>query len=334
MSESPKVLIVGAGAVGQVFGRHLQLGGARVTFFVKEKHAASARRGFELYPLGSGSPSRPIHFAGEGVVTTPEAISYTPYDEIYLAVASHALRGPWLAEFARAVGEATIVSLQPSPDDRDVILAAGFSPERLVAGLISFISYAAPLRGETRFPTPGMAYWFPPFGKSLFSGPVERTRAAVERLNRGGLPSKWAPDVPHAVAFPTAILMSYLIALESAGWSFDRFLNGEALSLGARAVRESIEIIGRTQGALPFPLRLAGNPRFIRLAMWVARRVLPLPVEPYLEAHFTKVGEQTRLGLASMIAQGHRAGLGVATLERLQSSLPARPLTTASSASA
>lgn len=46
-----RTLVVGAGSVGQVFARHLSLGGAEVTFLVKEKHAAELRRGLTLYPL-------------------------------------------------------------------------------------------------------------------------------------------------------------------------------------------------------------------------------------------------------------------------------------------
>ena len=39
------VLIVGAGAVGQVYGRHLALGGAHVYYFVREKYAAEFAAG-------------------------------------------------------------------------------------------------------------------------------------------------------------------------------------------------------------------------------------------------------------------------------------------------
>src|SRR5690348_844697 len=49
--ERMNVLVVGLGAVGQVVAAHLQRGGARVSFYVKEKHAAAARRGFTLRAL-------------------------------------------------------------------------------------------------------------------------------------------------------------------------------------------------------------------------------------------------------------------------------------------
>ena len=52
MSETPRVLLVGAGAVGQVYGKYLQAAGCEISFLVKEKYADEARRGFTLYDHG------------------------------------------------------------------------------------------------------------------------------------------------------------------------------------------------------------------------------------------------------------------------------------------
>ncbi len=46
-----RVLVVGAGAVGQVYGLYLRRGGARVSFLVKPAHAAWCQRGFALHRL-------------------------------------------------------------------------------------------------------------------------------------------------------------------------------------------------------------------------------------------------------------------------------------------
>ena len=64
-----KVLVVGAGAVGQVYGHALARGGARVTFLVKPKHVEEARRGFVLYELNRGRA--PIRWSDFAVVTEP-----------------------------------------------------------------------------------------------------------------------------------------------------------------------------------------------------------------------------------------------------------------------
>ena len=49
-----KVLVVGAGAVGQVYGWHLKRGGVDLTFYVKEKYRAEVEAGLTVYPLNEG----------------------------------------------------------------------------------------------------------------------------------------------------------------------------------------------------------------------------------------------------------------------------------------
>ena len=46
-----RVCIVGAGAVGQVYGLHLQRGGAEVSFLVRDKYAEETAAGMVLHPL-------------------------------------------------------------------------------------------------------------------------------------------------------------------------------------------------------------------------------------------------------------------------------------------
>ena len=73
-----KILIVGAGAVGQVYARHLHASGAEITFLVKEKHRAETQQGFKLYWLNQQKGREPFHFktfeivvaAGSGVGET------------------------------------------------------------------------------------------------------------------------------------------------------------------------------------------------------------------------------------------------------------------------
>ncbi len=310
--------MVGAGAVGQVFGRHLQSGGAEVTFFVKETHRHEAERGFDLYPLNRRART-PERFAGFSVVTAAAEVAARRFDHVFLTVSSPALRGEWLGELLRAAGDATVVLLQPGFEDRALVAAAGVTPDRLVSGLIAFVSYAAPLPGET-FPSPGMAYWFPPGAPSRFSGPTDRTSAVVQLLRRGGLPAKRHPDVPRVAAFPTAILTAYVAALERAGWSMSALVRGPELALAARGAREALSVLASSGARAPLLPRLLTSTFVLRLATWLLKRLAPFPLEAYLARHFTKVREQTRLLLSALVARGRAAGLDVAVLERLASS--------------
>ncbi len=323
MSGRTQVLVVGAGAVGQVYGRHAQLGGADVTFFVREKYRDAVAGGLDLYPLNRSRRRRtePVRFDELIVVSRVDEVAARCFDQVYLTVSSPALRGPWLAELIAAAGDATIVALQPGRDDRDTILAAGASADRLVSGMITLISYPAPLPGETRFPGPGMAYWFPPMAPAPFSGPADRVAAVVALMKRGKLPAKRHRDVPRAVAFPSAVMMAYLVALENAGWSF-RALAKDGIQLGARGAREALAVVGHSEGRVPFGMRVIARPRVLRMGLWFARRVIPLPLEIYLHEHFTKVGDQTREFMAGYITRGREAGVEIAALERLTAALP------------
>jgi ketopantoate reductase len=334
MAGKPRILVVGAGAVGQVFGHHLARGGAALTFFVREKYRAEVARGFEMYRLpafgGRERAIAPVRFEGFDVISSLAEISARSFDQVYVTLPSDAVRSPWMRELANALPrDATVVSLQPTREDRAAILEAGVPEDRLVSGMIAFVAYAAPLEGETRFAKPGMAYWFPPLGASPFSGPKGRARAVVELLRRGGLPARTHPDVPRAVGFPTAIGMSYLTALEAAGWSLGALARGPLLALGARAGREASEIVRHGSGAPDLGTRVAAGlsrrAPLVRMGLWIAERMAPFPVEEYLRVHFTKVGAQTRLIVASLIEQGREAALPVDALGALSSSVPRLP---------
>jgi Ketopantoate reductase PanE/ApbA len=324
MSPRPSVLVVGAGAVGQPYARHAQLGGADVTFFVRDKYRDEVARGLDLYPLNQRAVRRggpPVRFDGYAVVSRADEVAARRFDHVILTVSSPALRGPWLGELIAAAGDATIVALQPGRDDRDTIAAAGAPADRLVSGMITLISYAAPLPGETRFSKPGTAYWFPPMSPAPFSGPAERVAAIVALLRAGGQPAKRHKDVPAAVAFPSAILMAYLVALENAGWSFRALARGP-IALGARGARQAIRIIAHDEGRAPISARLVARPRVLRMGLWLGRHVVPIPLEIYLKEHFTKVGDQTRDFMTGYIARGKAASLPVDALEELMRQLP------------
>ncbi len=315
-----EVLVVGAGSVGQVFARHYQLGGARVTMFVRDKYRAEVARGFDLYPLNKRGRAA-VRFDGFDVVADAKELAGRRFDQVLLTVSSPALRGAWLPELIRAAGEATIVALQPGLDDRSVLAAAGASEARLVQGMISLISYHAPLPGETRFPKPGMAYWFPPLSPSPFSGPAERTAAVIAALKKGGLPAKQHRDVPHSAGFPSAVMMPYLVALELGGWTMRGTARTGKLALGGRGAREALDVVRHLLGRAPFGLGALTRPRLLRAGLWAARPLIPLPLEIYLKEHFTKVGDQTREFLDGYIAKGRSAGLPVAALEQLAGEL-------------
>jgi len=183
------ILLVGAGAVGLVYGRHFQLGGANISFLVREKYAAELQAGITLYHLNKDPRrERPILLTGAGVLTQMADVAAARWDAVILCVSSTALRSMNLGELAQNTGDATIVMLQPGVEDHAYVTAR-VAPGRVVAGMISLVSYHTPLPGET-VGKPGTAYWFPPFSPSPFSGQeAPRVRALVKTLKQGGQPA-------------------------------------------------------------------------------------------------------------------------------------------------
>jgi 2-dehydropantoate 2-reductase len=313
-----RALIVGAGAVGQVFGYHLALGGAELSFLVKPRYVEDCVRGFPLYALGRKPRARRL--AGFGVITAARDAAATRWDQVYLTVSSTALHdGSWLAELAAATGDATIVFLQPNLDDRAFVTSL-VEPDRIVDGMIGFLSYHAPLPGETRFAEPGIAYWLPPM-PSPFSGP--RATDVVAALRRGKLPARHVRDVTASAPLQTALLYAILLALEGAQWSFAALRTGDRMQLGGRAAAQAMAIAAHQRGRrVPLRMRLAARPFVMASVLRMARRLAPLDLETYLRVHFTKLTEQTRAGVASYLAHGRQAGLAVDAIEQLARALP------------
>ena len=318
--KNPRVLIVGAGAVGQVYGRHLQLGGAEVTFLVKPHHVPGLQAPLKLYPLNSHQlTDPPVEFSEYELITEPPSLSAPPFDQVWLCVSSPALRHPWLEELCAAIGDATVVSLLPGIEDRDLLLQ--FVPEdRLVSGLITIISYPAPLPGEPA-ESRGMAYWFPPLGPTPLSGPTERRNAAVQLLRAGRQPAKPHPDVASISGFPTAVLMPLLMGLEASHWRFSELSRSEHGPRALAGVREAITVVSKHHGRpRPWWLNLL-NLTTLRLLLWVAPKAVPLPLETYLGFHFTKVGDQTRLFIDTYIRLAQEQGLPAHALTALRTTL-------------
>jgi ketopantoate reductase len=326
-----KVLVVGAGAVGQVFGRHFQLGGGEVAFFVRPAYASQVEQGLTLYALNQPSPWTPLPFSASAVITDPTQVPAFAPDCVVLCVSSTALRqGSWLTDLAAAAPEATVVTLQPGIEDHTYIAehlaeAQGCSPsaaaQRIVTGLISFMSYAAPLPGET-IEVPGVAYWVPPMTDLPFSGPRHRSQPVIDLLRRGKLPARRLADVSARLAFAGPVLQMQIIALECAGWRFAELGKQRQLrKLAFEATREAFQIAQRHLGQrAPLGLRLL-RPWVISAGLGLTRRLAPFDLERFFEVHFTKVGDQTRHQLTRLQELAARYELSATALATLQDRL-------------
>jgi 2-dehydropantoate 2-reductase len=310
-----KVLVVGAGAVGQVYAAHLKRSGAHVALFVKPPRAEDCKRGLTLYRMHSFRRHVVETFVPDQVVTTAGEVEAEGWDQVWLCVPSTALAGDWLPALLRVIGDATVITTQPGIELEDR-LAEVVPRENVVLGVVGMISYQGPLPGEPL--DPGVAYLFPPFAKSRFSGHPDRVDPVVAALRRGGCPAKVHADSRSALAFSSSALIPHVVALEGAGWSFEELRHGPWLALASRATREAIRITERQLGVGSPAESLFARPLFVRAALMLAPLLLPFDLEKYLRFHFTKVGDQSRALVRGYTRAAEQTGLDAPALRELE----------------
>jgi 2-dehydropantoate 2-reductase len=277
-----RIVVVGAGAVGQVYGWHLHQGGAEIGFLVKPGRRPAH---FRLERLRGHAVETWESFS---VHDDPAAVGEC--DAVVLTVASTALAASWLEPLGRATGAATVAVLQPGIKDVERV-AQSIDRARLVQGLIGIVAFRTPLEGDPQFVEEGVAYWFPPFVRTLLEG--ERSRPLVETFRRGGLPIARNDAIASVSAFGGAVLEAHIAALELEGWSFAAARAGRWMTVASRASRQLAEVAARIVGRRPPAALALVSPTASAFLAPVARAWMPFDVEAYLRAHFTKVGPQT-----------------------------------------
>jgi 2-dehydropantoate 2-reductase len=320
-----KVAVVGAGALGQPFGYHISEAGASVTYVVKEKYREEASRGFGLYQHGLFGDPTHIEFTDFEVQVDYGPLSEVDWDQVWLCLSSTAIRGDWLEEFLEAVGETTLVSIQPGLGDREY-LEQQYPAERIVSGRVSMIAYPTPLPGGD-LPEGEVAYFLPP-GEPMWLGGGEPGRAeqVAEMLNAGGCKADVRDDVRSYTMFTGALLETAVAGLELADWSLSEFRKGPTLDLALEAGREAIDIVADYYDTSPpMGVRLGSSASLMKIGLPMASFVMPFDLEAYLEEHFTKVGDQTRHELETFAEEGRSRELPVEALTELRERLGAAP---------
>lgn len=317
-----KILVVGAGAVGQVYGHHLALGGAQVSFFVRSPRRETAARGVALTRITPFGRRHTLTFAPAHVVTSTDEVKALRPDQIWFCVPTTSLDPALLKSLAAASPNATLVVLSPGHFVRRAVVSA-VGERRAVFGEIGMMSYRSPLDGsddprETATPE-GIAYLLST--TKLSSASDRRALEARSALQHGGVPAVVTTDVVTELAFATASLMPFLAGLELAGWSFETFRASPFVDLATRAMSEAVAITSAQTGR-PAPLFVhAAQPFALRLGTRILPRFAPLDIEGFLRVHFTKVAEQTALLLLTLLEDANTLGLPCDALRELTRAL-------------
>lgn len=321
-------LIVGAGAVGQVYGHFLQRGGASVSYFIKQKYKEQCEQGFTLYRCRRSGLGGPEQFQADGVYTELEELKQQHFDQVWLTVSSADLRGEWLQQLKAAVGDATIVMLQPDLDDRDYIYSV-FPQQQVVCGIVNFISYQTPLPDLPDYHPDaqkhGVAYLVLPMMPAEFSGSQQRLPPVMEAMASGRFNVRVERDASRIYADRSAMMIPLVALLELENWSFQKLTLSGSLELAVGAAQEALAIV-----AAKFGKRLNWTERlfslfWVKMALPVMRFLSPMDAESYVKFQFVKTAPQTRMMLQHFIEDGEKLGRSTQSLQALYKRLPDQP---------
>lgn len=320
-SAAPRILLVGAGAVGQVYGQALQRGGAHVSFLVRAKYKAEVEEGLRLYRITSKRGREPEFFKPDGVYGSFSELEDERFDQVWLCVSTPAAQSGIadetcdLGRLIRRLHGATLVVLQAGPQVAKLVESLVPARQRCDGG-IAMVSYQAPLVPD-EVPEPGVAYWTPT--PSPFDGADDE--AIVALLRAGGCPAKVAEDTRSMMSFGSATLMPTMVALEGAGWKVAGLRRGPWAHLATHAAAEARKVVAEVrQTDAPGAMDLLG-PFGLKSLSFVAPALTPFDLDVYLRYHFSKVHDQTRLLIDHYVSEGDRLNLPTTELRQLRSSV-------------
>lgn len=311
--QGPRILIVGSGAVGAVFGEHLTRAGAEVRFLVRNPNGPNARMPRPLHQLHLGGRPSTVH----QMLDTSAEVQDGQWDQCWLCLPSTALDSDWLAAEINKLGAGVeLINWTPDLEDRARLERRLHRPVSM--GLIGFVSYQAPLPGDTR-PDEGIAYWLPPRAATL-----ENTRAgerAANLLRNGGLSARRSTNLPWLAARLSAVMITLVAALECEQWSLERLRASRHLDTATGAAREAMAVGAAYLGTRPRWCQHLPRNGIYRALLKGLPPLAPFDLENYLSYHFAKVADQTRLMLDTWIEQGQQRDLEVTHLEALRREL-------------
>ncbi len=318
----PAVLVVGAGAVGQAYALALRAGGAAVSFFIKPHHEARLADGMPIRDVGLFSVGPIEDLADRPRISDWADVAQREWHSIWLAVDSTALQGDWVADLARARGDATVVAFQTGTASKDQ-LSAHVPIDAIVSAMIPFIAWWSPLSPSEPTPDgPHMQVWHPPGMATPLSGPLERVHDIERLLLQGGLSVEVIANAAARGAMGSSVLLPTIAGLEVAGWDLTTLTRKNHLNGVLAAISEAQRIASHLHGVSPPPTWMM-RPWLIALLARMAPRVAPFDLPTYLRVHFTKVGAQTAASLTDLEARGAALGWPTPALTALRTNLEA-----------
>lgn len=298
------VCIVGAGALGSVYGARLaRFGGCDLSVVGRAAAPASRER---------------LERVEDGEVLSwdvpPRMTEAAPQADVILAFVRYEQLSTLPARVVTS--RAPVVVMTPMMPQDHAELAAAL-PGRLVTGMPSVVSY--------RNDSGAIRYWLPRLATTFIESrePAGPEAELVVRLERAEMRAKLAPNVLERNVATTVSFIPIAMALDVAG-SVDALLADDALlSLALDAAAEGRDLgktVGKAEAWASMLLKFIG-PRTLKMGVGLARSRAPEAVL-YAEEHFgRKLRAQNVAMAARMLELGRDKGVATVALAELHSRL-------------
>jgi 2-dehydropantoate 2-reductase len=309
------VTIVGAGALGRVYGTRLSLAGVDVSFVVRPKDASST----EPFVIEQVNGARERH-----VLERPTRVTAIPRDTdaVLVTVRFDQLEGALTDDATQ--GDTPVVVITPLLPEQRRALAKRLG-ERLVPAMPGVVSYAS-ARGAIR-------YWIVGAMATLLDdggAPAAQNRRGelARHLERSGFPTRVEHDVASMNAATTVAFFPLVLAIDAGGGVDGVLGDRRLLEVAMDAAKESTRLaakLGRVVPAANLLMKYVG-PFTLRAGVALARRLYPEAVT-FVDQHFgPKLRAQSVAMGEAVLELGREHGVEMRALGELVGRLRARPL--------
>lgn len=323
-----KVLIVGCGTVGQVFGLGLQKAGVELGFYARPGSAAKLRQALEqgglpLFRITHFRKRNPVaqRLKKVQVVTDVAGSQRFEPDQIWFTTPSTVYYEDWFRKFLEAVPSERVVCFAPEGRRSEFLIERG-EEDRQVFGGITFITWQGDLEGGGGR-REGVNFWLPPLLEIPLMGTKEACSSVAEILRTAGFrPAIKKPGFHQSLASMTAVMTAMVAGLELAGWSLKAFRRSAWLKHAARGCQEAA--LSQLSGGGLFTkilLEILFSPAGLFLATFFLPLPFPFDLEKYLKFHYLKTRGQTINLLDVFARDGERRGFSMENLRILHQGL-------------
>jgi len=301
------ICVIGAGALGRVYGVRLAVGGHDVSFLVRPSRLTEDDP--FVVELISGSRRR-------DTIPTPVRVAEIPAeaDVALLAVKVDQIDDR-LASVLASAPNVPVVSVTPLfPQDYERLETILGDKGRLVAAQPGVVAYER---------DPGIIrYWLPQVAPTLIDadGPQPLMNQLVDALKSSGMPAKLQPRVRDCNPATTIAFFPLVLALDAGGGTVNAVLGDKDLLKDAFAgLKEAQELATKVGPLAPWAglLLKFATPLALKVGIRLAEKAAPEAVR-FVEIHFGQKVHEQHLKLGAYILElARQHGTKTAAIERL-----------------